>query len=393
MSTRAEGRPIRILHMVPDLDVGGLQKGVVNLINGLPRDGFEHAVCCLHTTGCLRSRLEPTVPVHELRAGRHDLRTPIRLGRVIRQFQPDIIHARTWSTWPDSVMAKLMTRRGRLVFSLHGWDQDSAPSRVRTFACRRLARRTDHMVSVSAYAAELFAKEIGIEPGRFEIIRNGTDPIRLPSFAERQSIRRELGVNDRAFLIGSVGRLEAIKDYDTLLRSCAEAIRRARAEVGLLLVGDGSKRPVLEHLAQELRIADRVRFTGRRSDVVRLLGAMDAFAMTSRREGLNNAILEAMAGGLPVIATAVGGTPELIEDGVHGRLVPPGDVATITSAICGLVCDPALRKRWGSNARLRSLEEFSLSHMLRRYAGMYRRVARAASPAIEPAPDVMPQPI
>ncbi len=378
--------PIRILHVVPDLEVGGLQSGLVHLVNGLPRDGFHHEVCCLHEAGRFRDRLPPVVRVHELRAGWHDPRAAIRLARVIRRLRPEIVHARNWSTWPDSVVATALARGGRLIFSLHGWDTDAPVRPLRAWACRRLSRHTDHLCSVSRHAARLFAAETGLDPRRFEILPNGVDIARFAPRDDRAAVRGELGIEPDALVIGTVGRLAAIKDYSLLMWATAVLIRGTGARCRLLVVGDGDERSFLEALARRLGIADRVDFVGWREDVDRLLGAMDLFAMTSRREGMNNAILEAMATGLPVVATAVGGTPEMIEDGRHGRLVPPGDPSALVRALKALLDDASLRRQMGEMARLRVAWRFSLDSTLARYAWMYRRLLRHPDAGPQPAP-------
>lgn len=367
-------RPIRVLHVVPDLDGGGLQGGVVRIINGLPGDEFRHEVCCLHEAGRFVSKLGRPVNVHEMHAGWHDPRVSLRLARVIRHCRPHVVHARNWSTWPDAVVARILTRCRGLIFSLHGWDSDAPASSTRAFVCRRLARWTDHFCSVSGLAARQFSEETGLDPDRFEILPNGVDTTRFRPGGNRNETRRELGLGAESVVIGSVGRFEAVKDYDLLITGAAELIHRRGLACDVLLVGDGRRRAKLRQLASDLGIADRVHFLGWRDDVERLLHVMDVFAMTSRREGMCNAILEAMATGLPVVATAVGGNPEMITDGRHGRLVPPGDQAALVGALADLTCSPDIRREMGIRARHRVFRSFSLADSLRRYAMTYRDV-------------------
>jgi sugar transferase (PEP-CTERM/EpsH1 system associated) len=373
--------------VVPDLEGGGLQSGVINLVNNLPGDEFEHEIACLHAGGRYRSRLEPAVRVQELQAGWHDPRTPFRLLKTLHRFRPQVIHARNWSSWPDSTMARMLAGHGRLIFSLHGWDTDEPTSPLRAMGCRWLARRTDHLVSVSGHAARLFANEVGLDIGRFEIIPNGVDMRRFERPHDRTAIRRELGIDDETLLIGSVGRLEGIKDYATLLQAGAELIHHAGVACRLLLVGEGSHRASLERLAGSLGMGNRVLFTGWRDDVLRLLVAMDLFVMPSLREGMNNAILEAMAtGASAVVATAVGGTPELIEDRRSGRLVPPGDRKALTQALFELARDRTSRLSLAEAARRRVSQKYSLIHTLQCYSGMYRRFAGSPGEACLPLP-------
>ncbi len=367
---------IRILHLVPDLDAGGLQHGLVQLIARLPSDRFVHEVCCLHGSGRAGARLSPEVPVHELYAGWHDPRTPVRLTRIARQFHPHVIHARNWSTWPDSTIARMMTRQPRLVFSLHGWDTDQPISRSRATVCRWLARRTDQLCAVSRRAADLFAREIGLAPSTFEILPNGVDVHRFQPLTDRQAVRREWGIPPEAIVIGSAGRLEPIKDYPTLLTAFARLLNQVTHRCELLLIGDGAERESLHRAAWALGIADHVRLLGWQENMPRLLNTLDVFTLTSRREGMSNAILEAMACGLPIVATAVGGNPELVRHGVHGSLITPRNVPELTRALLDMTRSASTRTAMGQRSRQRAVHEFSLERTTQRYARMYTRLAR-----------------
>ena len=372
--------PIRILHIVPDLDAGGLQNGVIGVINGLAAEAFRHEVCCLHAAGRFRTRLAPSIPVYELHAGWHDPRTALRLARIIRRSRPDVVHARNWSTWPDAALAKALARQARLVFSVHGWDVDVPASQLRALVCRQLFRWTDHLCGVSRHVAQLFAAEMGLPAERFEILPNGVDVERFKPRSDRQAVRRSLGVDPDVVLLGSVGRMEPIKDYGLLVGATADLICRHGIRCELLMVGDGSERAALGRRADEMGIGDYVHFTGWQEDVRPLLGAMDAMVMPSRREGMNNAILEAMATAVSVVATSVGGTPELVANQREGRLFRPGGHAELVDVLLELAGSPSLRHEMGTRARERVTRSFSLHRGLSRYDRMYRRLARRKEP-------------
>lgn len=386
-----ETKPIRVLHIVPDLDGGGLQAGVIRLTRELPPDAFRHVVCCLHRAGRWAERLPDSVPVHELHAGWHDVRATLRLARLMWRVRPDVVHARNWSTWPDTVLASMLTRRSGTVFSLHGWDHEQSASRSRAWACRMLARRTDHLCSVSARAAELFAQEVGLDPRRFEIIPNGVDADLFRPRFDRNMVRAELGIGERDFVVGWVGRLEPIKDIPGLLDAFSMFVRGRGATCRLVIAGDGVQRDRLRSHADRLGLRELVRWLGWRSDIARLMPAFDVFALTSRREGMNNAVLEATACGVPVVATAVGGTPEMIRDGLEGRLVKPGDPSGLARALNQLADDDDLRRRMGASACRRAQSDFSWQTTLDRYANLYRRAAAQTgqsranvTPSVEP---------
>ncbi len=379
-----EADPIRILHVVPDLDGGGLQTGVVRLIQHLPADGFRHVVCCLHTAGRLAERLPDSTAVYELRAGWHDVGAALRLARLIHRCRPNVVHARNWSTWPDAVLASMLMRRRRVVFSLHGWDEAGAPSRWRAWACRRLARRTDHLCSVSSRAAELFAAEMGLDPRRFEIMPNGVDVDGFRPRFDREVVRAEMGLGRNELAVGWVGRLEPIKDLPNLFEAFSTLVQDQARPCRLVIVGDGALRDELQERARRLGIQNHVRWLGWRGDVHRVLPAFDVFALSSRREGMNNAVLEAMACGLPVVATDVGGTADMVRDGVDGRLVRPGDPMALARALHELTRHDEVRRRMGASACERARTTFSLEATIDRYAGFYRRAAR--QPVADPRP-------
>jgi glycosyltransferase involved in cell wall biosynthesis len=200
------------------------------------------------------------------------------------------------------------------------------------------------------------------------LVYNGIDVDEMSAARqERQDARRELGLgpDDRAVI--SVGRLSREKDYATLLRALA-ALPGPR----LFLVGHGPARGELEALAAELGLGQRVAFLGERNDVPRLLAACDLFALSSLTEGISMALLEAMAGGLPVAATAVGGTPELVIPGETGLLAPPGDPAALAQAMGALLGDVERAKALGAAGATRVAERFSLEAMAKAYAELYR---------------------
>ncbi len=367
---------IRVLHVVPDLDFGGLQQGVVRLTRHLSAETFEQAVCCLHEAGKLGDSVDPSTNIYQLRAGWHDPRSAVRLAHIIRKFRPDVIHTRNWSTWPDTAAARMLARKGRVIFSLHGWDADAPSSRLRAWACRRLARRTDVLCGVSAEAVRLFCQEVGLDPDRFHIVPNGVDTARFRPRSDGMAVRHELGVPPGAVVVGSVGRLAVIKDYGLLLRAVAALSHEGDRPIEIVLVGEGSERARLHALAAELGIRDRLHILGWRTDVERILGGMDIFVLPSRREGMNNAALEAMATGLPVIATAVGGNIELLNHPSRGTLVPRGNLPAMAQALHDWIRLPAERRRIGAAARDHVQMNYGFDRMLRQYDRLYRRAAR-----------------
>jgi glycosyltransferase involved in cell wall biosynthesis len=203
-------------------------------------------------------------------------------------------------------------------------------------------------------------------------IYNGVDTDRFRPGPEREATRARLGLASDALVVGHVGRLVAVKDHPTLFRAFDEVRRRVPQAV-LVCVGDGPLEAELR-----ARAGPGVRLVGHHADVADVLRAFDVFALPSRNEGISNTILEAMATGLPVVATAVGGNPELVTDGVTGALVPGGDVQALAAAVERYLTDSGRRRHHGLLARDTARERFGMEPMVRAYEAVWRRVASAA---------------
>lgn len=234
---------------------------------------------------------------------------------------------------------------------------------------------TDRVVAVSTPLADYLADRLLVPRKRLSVITNG---IRLPPPAapeDRERLRRELSIPTGAQIVGTVGRLDPVKAYDNLIAAFARLLSAdpaGRPRV-LLIVGDGPERARLEQLVREHELGDAVRFLGWRKDVPRLLSLMHVFVLSSDSEGTSISLLEAMASGVPVVATAVGGTPDVIHSERVGSLVPPGNVAALASAIGDLLSDPGRRSALGEHGRARVEAEYSFGAMARQYQVLYQQ--------------------
>jgi glycosyltransferase involved in cell wall biosynthesis len=265
--------------------------------------------------------------------------------------------------------------RAAVVHTKHG--ANPAPRRQRWL--RRLAAvLAETFVAVSAETARVAEQGHECEPRKLRVIPNGVDIERFRrDEASRRELRQELGISADAWVIGSVGRLAPEKDHALLLRAAAPLLSE---RCQLVVCGDGSELGRLQELAGALAVSRFVRLLGARTDVGRVLSAFDAFALSSRTEGLPLVVPEAMAAGLPVIATAVGGLPAVVEDGVTGRLVPPGDVEALRGALRELASDPARARRMGEAGRHAADRRFSGQRMVDDYLALYEgAAARRAS--------------
>ena len=375
---RGARRPLRVLHVIHGLHRGGLENGVINLVNRLPADQFEQSICCLDRRGELADRIVGDVPIFVLDRGRYDLGLPFRLARLLREWQPDVIHCRNWNTWMDTAAAhRLVSRRTPLVWSFHGFaDGEWFPWRRRV-ASRLLARMTDHLFAVCHDASQRYAHRTGIPTDRFEVVYNGVDTECYAPAEDRARTRAALGLADHEILVLTVASLTPVKDHAGLVQAIARLPLAPEAPVRFLFLGDGALRPALETQIADLGLAQRVLLPGNSDQVPGCLSIADFLVLPSRLEGMSNAILEAMASGLPVVARRVGGNPELVVDGETGLLTAPGDVEDLAAALQRLIDDDALRWRMGQAARQRAETVFSLDAMMAAYADFYRRAVGA----------------
>lgn len=371
---------MKILHVVHGMSRGGLETGVLHLARGLPRGAFEQAVCCLDRLGDLAAALPPQVSVVCLDRRQHRWSTAWRLARMLRDWQPDLVHCRNWNAWPETVLAhRLAPGSRRLVWSFHGFgDGDAMPCRRRV-ASRWLARQTDRLAAVCRHSADLYALRAGLDAARFEVLHNGVDTARLQPSTDRAGARQRLGLPPDRPLVLTVANLTPIKDHAALLEAAATLAASGAARPLFLWLGEGPTRAALQARIARLGLAADVLMPGSRHDVAPYLQAADLFVLPSRLEGMSNAILEAMACGLPVLARRVGANPELVLDGQTGLLCPAADAAAFATALARLLADGPLRLRLGEAGRRRAEANFSLDAMLARYADFYRQAAAASA--------------
>lgn len=356
--------PPRILHVVRRLCFGGLEMGVVNVVRGLERLGFPQAVCCLEDRGELADRVPHGVPIWVCAEAGQGVGASRCAARFIRDWRPDVIHARNGWAWIDAAAAWVLSGCcGRLAFSVHGWDRLDHMPRKRAFVFRQLAKLTKGMAAVSTETARQFALESGVAEDRFAILSSGVD---TDVFHPAPSRRAQ----DR-IVLGCVGRLDPVKAHDVMIAALAKLVAAGSHDVELRLLGDGPCRADLEELVRTLGVQDRVRFCGMMSDIPDQLRELDIFILSSHREGRPTSIMEAMASGLPVVASRVGSIPDLVESGETGLLVEPGDAAGLAEAIAVLLGEEGKRRQFGAEARRVAVADLSLHRMVREYASFY----------------------
>ena len=384
--------PPLVVHIIHRLAAGGMENGLVNLINHMPGERYRHAIVSLTDATDFRERIRrPDVPVISLhRQPGRDYGVHRRVWQTLRRMRPAIVHTRNLAALECLVSAGLAGVPGR-VHGEHGrdmYDLDGVNAKYRLLrkAIRPLAQR---YIAVSRDLAQWLVRTIGIRPERVAQIDNGVDVSRFrPRTGSRVSIGPDGFVGSETFVIGSVGRMEPVKDPLTLARAFAHLITvdpGARERARLVMIGGGSllaevrevlRRGGAEHLAW---------LPGEREDIPELMQGMDLFALTSLREGISNTILEAMASGLPVVATSVGGTPELVVADETGTLVAPSDPVALADVISGYVGDAARSSRHGDAGRRRVHSRFSLTAMVDGYLAVYDGIVKNRRCAPSPA--------
>lgn len=364
-------QPVRVVHLVSMLRVGGMERGVIKIVNGLDRAEVESAIASFHDPDATRNEVAPHVPVHVMgkRQG-NDPRVVFRLARLFRRQRIDIVHTHNWGTLVEGFLAARLARVPAFVHGEHGTMETG---RVNLRVQGAVWRRATRVLSVSSRLADRMADRVGFPRERIHVIRNGASLDRFGS-VPRAEARQSLGLSAGELVIGTVGRLVPVKDHATLLRAGARLDAEGHP-CRILIVGEGPLREATASLGGELGLADRLVLIGARPDVERVLAALDVFVLSSRSEGLSNTILEAMAAGLPVVATHVGGADELVVEGETGLLVPSNDPAALAGAVGRLLSNPALRQTMGEAAQARARREFTLERMLADYGRLYGDIA------------------
>ena len=375
---------IRLIHLVRTFRPGGMENGVANLVNHLDPQRFRSAIYVMADADGFAERVrDPSqVVVLNQRAG-NDPKIAFRLARRFRQAQPAIVHTHGWGTLLEGFLAAKLARVPIVVHGEHG----SIETRRRNIWVQRLAWPfADQLLSVSENHRRTLAATIGVPPERIKAIPNGVDltRYRVRSPSQVLALRQRYHIPPDHLVLGSVGRLVEVKQYQHLLMAFA-ALQRQPASIPcrVVLIGDGPLRGELTALARQLGIQNHVHFLGRQDHVHELLNLLDIFVLTSHSEGMSNTILEAMATGLPVVATDVGGTPELVVDGQTGVLVPPQAPDSLAQALAGLLANPERRGEMGRQARQRVEDIFALSVMVRAYETLYEQLVAARQTALE----------
>lgn len=364
-----------LLHITHDLRIGGLQQVVATLCRNVDPTLFRTSVLCLREKGALAVALEAEgFPCHCLNQGTSADYFAFRdVARLIRRENVDVVHTHNTQPLLDGTLGAMLAG-GRTV--VHTDHSRTFPDKRRYMVAEWfLSHFLYRMVGVSSHTTANLRKFEHIPRRKLLTIPNGIDATPFQERPDRAGFRRELGIPEDALLLGMGSRLVEGKGITWLIRALA-ALHREFPRTELLLAGDGDHEETLREEAREAGLADAVHFVGPRTDMPRILGILDVYTFPSLSEGLPMAILEAMAAGCPVVATAVGGVPGLIQDGVNGILVPPADADALASAIGALLRDPLRRASLAAEGRATFEAGYTAERMARSYEALYLRQAR-----------------
>ena len=369
---------IKLLEMLTNFHIGGTERQVANLAMGIDPAHFDLHLACLRNSGELLAELETLrVPRLEFRIGRlyspKTLWQGIRLAQYVRRNLIQIVHS--YGFYPNVFTIPVARLAGASIVmaSIRNTCDLLTPMQRRL---QKLVCRFADCILVNADAIRENLIEEGYDPKKIVVIRNG---IALSRFAKKERgavIRGELGLPPSARLVGLFSRLNPMKGVPYFLEA-ASVLAERFPDVYFLVVGDGAIKPELEEQARRMGLGRRIIFTGFRNDVPELLSEAAVSVLPSLSEGTSNTLLESMAAGVPVVATRVGGNPEIIEHGVSGLLVPPRDSAALAAATASLLEDEDMAARLGQAGIERVIELFSIEGSVHETEHLYQRLVEA----------------
>jgi len=366
---REAAQPIRIVHLVLGLNVGGLEQVVYDLVRYTNTQRFSVRVVCLGEIGAWGPKFQAVgVPVEGLGVlGRRTLPRVMALARRLRELCPDILHTHNLTPHLVGSLAARVAGSVVVVHTKHG--RNYPHTRRRALAGRIASWFSKKIIGVSRDAAEEALRTEKVSAQKIDVIINGIDLTRFPLVT-----RRSRGVPQRAIHVSRIDY--ASKDQRTLIQA-ARIVANAEPDFVLDIVGDGPDRADLEAFCDELQLRKHVNFLGFRDDVHERLSQAEFFVLSSVTEGLSLALLEAAASGLAIVATAVGGNPEIVDDGVTGLLVPARAAEDLAGAILTLWRDPQRAARMGIAGRRLVEDRFDLQRTVRQYERIYESLIRA----------------
>lgn len=368
-------KKIKIMHILPSLEIGGMETALITLINAMDTEHFENQIFCFdfkNYENSIQHRLhDENIPIYIFEKGHGvDYWLPVKISRILRQQKIDIVHTRNFAALLyGSVAAKLAGVQG-IIADIRGRIPVDEGQK-----CKRLSFMVSRFVGVSEDINKMLTIDFKIKASKVQTIYNGVQIPDAPPNRDVASLRAKHGLAPDDFVIGTIGRIELVKDYASLIRMSAPILHRY-TKAKLMIVGDGSQRVELENLAKELDVSAQTIFTGYQKEVSNYLQLINLFALTSVSEGISNVLLEAMAASIPVIATEVGGNPEIVRHDQTGFLIARSNLNQITEKVELLINNPELAKSLGQNGRRCVEEKFTIKKMVSEYQSLYQAITK-----------------
>jgi sugar transferase (PEP-CTERM/EpsH1 system associated) len=367
-----------IVHVVYSFTIGGLENVIVQLINRLPAEKFRHTVLSLTTISDFKNRItQPDVQFIELnKPPGHAIPLYPKIFKLLRKLKPDVLHTCNLAALeivPIAWLAGVPLR----IHAEHGWDaHDPNGSNPRYRKLRKFYKPfVSHYIAVSKDLDQYLEHAIGVSRNRRSLIANGVDTdFFSPAENTQPPITGCPFTPKQHWIAGTVGRLQTVKNQPFLARAFVKLLQdypKAALRIRLVIIGDG---PLKNEIEKILLLGNALQYTwlpGARNDIADIMRTLDCFVLPSQTEGTSCTLLEAMACGLPTIATAVGGTPALVEEGITGNLIPADDVASLAQALWLAYSSPDNFSKLGINARQRVISVFALSSMIKQYEQLF----------------------
>lgn len=371
-----ENYPLKLMHIVLSLNTGGLEKVVINLLKGVDRDTYTPILCCLEEPGTLAPEVEQLgvkIIVLEKKRTGIDYLAVAKLASILRREGVNIIHCHGTAPQFYGALAGRIVRVPRIIYTKH--DRIPCNTKSELLMRRFLARMTSKVIAVSDDAREVAVNVEKIPQEKVITIFNGIDTQKYRLNIDIIAKKLEIGVSAYDFVIGIVARLAPEKDHNMLLDAFRIVRERMNQGIKLVIVGGGDLREELENKAKLLSINDDVIFLGERHDIPELLAAFNLFALSSTTEGLSITLLEAMAAELPIVATDVGGNPEIVLNDQTGLIVPAKSPDSMAQSIMKIINNKNMAEKMGEAGREMVCANFSLEAMIQKHDEIWRHAS------------------
>ncbi|WP_456405975.1 glycosyltransferase [Caldithrix abyssi] len=365
-------KKIKVAHLINYLSPAGKEVGIVKLLNGLNPDVFAPVLIVMGKVfDTMGLDVDKTKLLEIVKGEGNDFSLIFKLKEIFKEEGLDIVHTHSWGTLVEGITA---ARLARVPIVIHGEHGSYHKDFKRKWVQKIMFSWSDQVLSVSALLADDLSRTLGVKREKILPILNGVDTEKFkPQPEKREFYRKKLNVNADSIIIGTIGRPMKVKNHQLMIKALARLKKKNRS-VKFIIIGDTPKyslREELEKLARELRVLEDVLFLGYRDDIPGYLNAFDIFVLPSLSEGCSNVIQEAMATGLPIVASRVGGNPELIEHEREGLLFTSNSLEELVTAIQYLIENPQRAKQLGQNALKKARRQFALPVMIKSYEELY----------------------